>query len=98
MWQAAGAAGECPVARFPCNVTLTVYPNQHILLTQADVIKLRREDLVAIWKVCHGILPALCLTSNLPSARVDQQKGSVQRQVRSGRKHLCNCCSEVDPS
>lgn len=39
------------MARFPCNVTLTVYPNQHIQLAQADVINLRREDLVIIWKV-----------------------------------------------
>ncbi|KAK9905590.1 hypothetical protein WJX75_002604 [Coccomyxa subellipsoidea] len=71
--EAAGAAGECPVARFPCNVTLSVYPNQHILLTQADVIKLRREDLVAIWKEYVNALSNL-----LPSGHVQLSESAAQ--------------------
>ncbi len=39
------------MARFPCNVTITVYPSQEIRLRQADIAKLRREELVGIWKV-----------------------------------------------
>jgi hypothetical protein len=45
------------VARFPCNVTLTLYPSQTVRLTTTELQTLRREDLVTIWRVrgllCH---------------------------------------------
>lgn len=38
------------VARYSCNLLLTVYPGRQIKLTSDEVAKLSREDMVNLWK------------------------------------------------
>ena len=42
------------VARYSCNLVLTVYPGRQIKLTSDEVAKLSREDMVRLWKVQLG--------------------------------------------
>ena len=37
--------------RYNCNLTLTVYPQQRVMLTPKDVAELGRKDMVQLWKV-----------------------------------------------
>ena len=37
--------------RYNCNLTLTVYPQQRVMLTPEDVAELGRKDMVQLWKV-----------------------------------------------
>lgn len=37
--------------RYNCNLTLTVYPQQRVMLTPQDVAELGRKDMVQLWKV-----------------------------------------------
>ena len=39
------------VGRYNVNLTLTLYPQQQIVLTPKDVAELGRNDMVLLWKV-----------------------------------------------
>lgn len=53
-----GAVAEAPVNRFACNVTLSLYQGQEIMLGVAHLQKLQRADLITIWRVrCISPLP-----------------------------------------
>ena len=39
------------VGRYNCGLTLTVYPQQQVVLTPQDVAELGRKDMVLLWKV-----------------------------------------------
>ena len=43
--------------RYNCNLTLTVYPQQHVMLTPKDVAELGRKDMVQLWKVHTSAWP-----------------------------------------
>ncbi len=43
--------------RYNCGLTLTVYPQQQVVLTPQDVAELGRKDMVLLWKV-ESYLPA----------------------------------------
>ena len=64
--QAGGGSGS-GVARYSCNLLLTVYPGRQIKLTSDEVAKLSREDMVKLWKVrlapaTQAQLPCVCST------------------------------------
>ncbi len=44
------------VGRYNCGLTLTVYPQQQVVLTPQDVAELGRKDMVLLWKVCSSLL------------------------------------------
>ena len=60
--------------RYTCNLPLTVYPQQQIVLTPKEIAELGRKDMVLLWKVqvslviltftspyCSCLLALLCL-------------------------------------
>lgn len=42
--------------RYTCNLPLTVYPGQQIVLTPKDIAELGRKDMVLLWKVRVSVL------------------------------------------
>ncbi|BDA47709.1 hypothetical protein COCOBI_10-5600 [Coccomyxa sp. Obi] len=93
--EVAGAAAEVPVPRFPCNVTMTVYPTQEIRLKQSDIVKLRREELVGIWKEYVNALSNL-----LPSGPVQLSEPAAQAVTRLALEatQLMLCVADSSPA
>lgn len=58
-----GDAGQNP-GRYSCNLTLTLYPQQQVLLSPKDLAELSRQDMVQLWKVLPSLL--LCTSFSLP--------------------------------
>ncbi|CAL8471833.1 g11375 [Coccomyxa elongata] len=93
--EVAGAAAEVTVPRFPCNVTITVYPNQDIRLSRADIVKLQREELVGIWKEYVNALSNL-----LPSGLVQLSETAAQAVTRLALEatQLMLCVADSSPA
>lgn len=39
------------MGRYNCSLTLTLYPQQQVVLTPKDIAELGRKDMVLLWKV-----------------------------------------------
>ncbi len=44
-------ANGASVARYACNLVLTVYPGRQLKFTTADITRLTRDDMAVLWKV-----------------------------------------------
>ncbi|CAK0783103.1 hypothetical protein CVIRNUC_006298 [Coccomyxa viridis] len=81
--------------RYNCNLTLTVYPQQRVMLTPEDVAELGRKDMVQLWKDYVAALADL-LPSN-PSIQL--APAAAEHVIRLAREAtaLLLCVADSHP-
>ncbi|CAL5221006.1 g3122 [Coccomyxa viridis] len=81
--------------RYNCGLTLTVYPQQQVVLTPQDVAELGRKDMVLLWKDYVSTLSGL-LPSN-QSAALNPAAADTVRRLAHEATALLLCVADSHP-